>query len=222
MSPRTSASSSPSPSYRQVMVFVDGGYLRKHLKSKWKNDEFSTGVFLQLVRELVEKVHHGLILGELIRIYYYDAVVGEEEPTKRNRQQKFFDKLRELPFCEVRLGRLVEENKRKENKKKRYKKKRYKQKGVDILMAIDMLDKAYEKHYEIAVLVTGDGDLVSLVEAVKNTGARVYGACIEKHVPKTLLASFDNYTMISEKTLEDLAKNKLRVGKDNKSTIGER
>ena len=85
-------------------------------------------------------------------------------------------------------------------------------------MAIDMLGKAYEKHYEIAVLVAGDGDFVNLVEAVKNTGARVYGAYIENHVAKTLLDSFDNHTMISEKTLEDLAKNKLRVGKDNKST----
>jgi len=189
------------------MVFVDGAYLRHYLKEKWGNNEFSTGVFQQLVRELVGKVFYGQIFGELIRIYYYDAIVGEHEKAKRKKQKTFFDKLRRLPFCEVRLGSLVKSST-----------KGHKQKGVDILMAIDMLGKAYEKHYEIAVLVAGDRDFVSLVKAAKNTGARVYGAYIENHVAKTLLDSLDDYTMISEKTLEHLAKGKLRVGKDNKST----
>jgi uncharacterized LabA/DUF88 family protein len=184
------------------MVFVDGGYLRQYLKHKWKNDEFSTGVFQQLVRELVGMVHFGSILGELIRVYYYDAIVDEREKTERERQQKFFDELRQLPLCAVRLGSLVKSSK-----------EGYKQKGVDILMAIDMLSKAYEKHYEIAVLVAGDGDFVDLVEAVKDTGVRVYGAYIESHVAKTLLDSLDNYVRISEETLEGLAKNKLRTSK---------
>jgi uncharacterized LabA/DUF88 family protein len=172
------------------MVFVDGGYLRQYLRSKWGNDEFSTSVFQQLVGELVEKVHFGLIIGELIRVYYYDAIAKEQDKAERDRQQMFFDELRQLAFCDVRLGSLVKSTN-----------KGYKQKGVDILMAIDMLSKAYEKHYEIAVLVAGDGDFVSLVEAVKNTGARVYGAYIENHVAKELLDSLDNYTIISEKTL---------------------
>lgn len=201
------AMSGPSVSYRQVMVFVDGGYLREYLKKKWGNDEFSTGVFQQLVRELVGMVYYGQIFGELIRIYYYDAIVDEHEKAERERQQRFFEDLRRLPFCAVRLGSLVKSNA-----------KGYKQKGVDILMAIDMLGKAYEKHYEMAVLVAGDRDFVDLVEAVKNTGARVYGAYIENHVAKTLLDSLDNHMIISEKTLEHLAKDKLCMSKDNKST----
>lgn len=82
---------SPSISYRQVMVFVDGGYLRQYLKRKWNNDEFSTSVFQQLVRELVRMVHFGFIPCELIRVYYYDAIVDERQKTERERQQKFFD-----------------------------------------------------------------------------------------------------------------------------------
>lgn len=152
-------------------------------------------------------VHDGQILGELIRIYYYDAIAEEQEKAERERQQKFFDELRRLPLCAIRLGSLVKSST-----------KGHKQKGVDILMAIDMLGKAYEKHYEIAVLVAGDRDFVSLVEAVKNTGARVYGAYIENHVAKALLDSLDNYIIISEKTLEHLAKDKLRMGKDKEST----
>ena len=40
-------------------------------------------------------------------------------------------------------------------------------KRVDISLATDMLLHASRKHYEIALLVTGDGDYVPLVRAVQ-------------------------------------------------------
>ena len=67
----------------------------------------------------------------------------------------------------------------------------YKQKGVDILMAIDMLTKAYESHYDVAVLLAGDDDLVDLVKAVKDAGKRVYGAFFKASCSKRLRDSFD-------------------------------
>jgi uncharacterized LabA/DUF88 family protein len=48
-----------------------------------------------------------------------------------------------------------------------------KSKGVDITLARDMLSHAYHDHYDIAVLVAGDGDYVPLVDAVKRTGKTV-------------------------------------------------
>lgn len=182
-----------SPSYRQVMVFVDGGYLREYLKKKWDKDEFSTGAFQHITRELIEYVRVGNICGELIRIYYYDAIVDESESEKLERQRKFFVMLRRLPFCSVRLGRLVKTE------------KRYRQKGVDILMAIDMLSKAYENQYEIAFLIAGDGDFVDLVEAVKDAGKRVYGAYIKDQVDDKLLDCLDQHIIISEESLRKLA-----------------
>jgi len=192
MSPQ--ALGGPSPSYRRVMVFVDGGYLREYLKKKWGNDGFATGPFQTLTRLLIEHVNFGIIFGELIRTYYYDAIVDEKEKDERERQSKFFGTLRRLPFCTVRLGRL----KKAKNEPRR-------QKGVDILMAIDMLTKAYENHYEIAILVAGDGDFVDLVEAVKDAGKRVYGAYIKDHVDDKLLDSLDNHIIISDELLEKLA-----------------
>lgn len=186
---------SSGPSYRQVMVFVDGGYLREYLKKKWGNGELATGPFQALNRELVNYVQSGNILGEFIRTYYYDATVGEEEKNEREKQSEFFGTLRRLPFCTVRLGRL----------KKAGKKKPRRQKGVDILMAIDMLTKAYENHYDIAILVAGDGDFVELVEAVKDAGKRVYGAYIKDHVDSNLLDSLDNHIIISNESLQKLA-----------------
>lgn len=48
-----------------------------------------------------------------------------------------------------------------------------KAKGVDISLTKDMLSDAFLNHYDVAVLVAGDGDYVPLVEAVKNRGKRV-------------------------------------------------
>ena len=192
--PRTFGSSGPSPSYRQVMIFVDGGYLRENIKKKWGNDVLAAGSFQTLTRLLIEHVNYGNILGELIRTYYYDAIVDEKEKEEREKQSDFFGTLSKLPFCTVRLGRL----KRAKNEPRR-------QKGVDILMAIDMLTKAYENHYEIAILVAGDGDFVDLVEAVKDAGKRVHGAYIKDHVDEKLLDSLDNHIVISDELLKKLA-----------------
>ena len=52
----------------------------------------------------------------------------------------------------------------------------YRQKGVDVLLAIDMLSMAFQNHYEIAIFLGGDDDFVDLINAVKNSaGKRVFG-----------------------------------------------
>jgi uncharacterized LabA/DUF88 family protein len=40
------------------------------------------------------------------------------------------------------------------------------QKGVDVELAIDVLDAAHQDRYDVAVLVTGDGDFVPLVRRI--------------------------------------------------------
>jgi len=47
-------------------------------------------------------------------------------------------------------------------------------KQVDISLCTDMLLHGFRRHYDIAVLVAGDGDYVPLVRAVKSEGARVH------------------------------------------------
>lgn len=67
----------------------------------------------------------------------------------------------------------------------------FRQKGVDTLIALDMLSKAYENHYDSAILVAGDDDFLDVVHAVKNAGKKVYGAFFEKHISQDLKDSFD-------------------------------
>lgn len=180
----------PTPSYRPVMVFIDGGYLREGFKKEFPDDRISIEGFQSLVNYLVGLVGYGNIKGELIRTYYYDAIVNETEKEKRVEQSSFFARMRNVPFCTVRLGRL---------KKTR---EGYRQKGVDILMAIDMLSKAYANHYEIAILLAGDGDFVDLVEAAKDAGKRIYGAYLEKQFSEDLLDRFDLAIALTKEQLK--------------------
>ena len=72
-------------------------------------------------------------------------------------------------------------------------KENHEQKRVDILIAIDMLTKAYQHHYDIAVFVGGDDDFTGLVEAVKEqAGKRVVGFYFPRHTSKRLLDEFDS------------------------------
>ena len=89
------------------MIFIDGGYLREYLKRKFGNDTFSLDGFQGFVNYLIQCVKHGRIEGELIRAYYYDAMVDETEKDKRQAQKLFFSMLSHAPFCTVRLGRLI-------------------------------------------------------------------------------------------------------------------
>lgn len=47
-------------------------------------------------------------------------------------------------------------------------------KQVDISLATEMLTHAHRKHFNVAILIAGDGDYVPLVRAVKGEGARVH------------------------------------------------
>ncbi len=90
-----------------------------------------------------------IVHGEIVRSYFYDAkfIDGDD---RRKVQEEYFDHIRQSDYCEVRLGRLIDapEGPR--------------QKGVDVLMAIDMLGKAYENHYDIAVVLAGGDDFEPL------------------------------------------------------------
>lgn len=54
-----------------------------------------------------------------------------------------------------------------------------KEKGVDIDLTREMLVNAFSRNFQIALLIAGDADYVSLVHEVKRYGARVYGAFFE-------------------------------------------
>lgn len=53
------------------------------------------------------------------------------------------------------------------------------QKGVDVKMALDVLDLAHDDRFDIAVLVTGDADFVPLVHKITSLGKQALVAHFE-------------------------------------------
>ena len=89
----------------------------------------------------------------------------------------------------MKLGRLIKTGK--DNK--------YRQKGVDVLLAIDMISKAHLNHYDIALLLAGDDDYLDVVHSIKNlTGKRIYGAYFERNASQRLIDSFDRRIPITD------------------------
>lgn len=161
------------------MVFIDGGYVREAFASAGI-EKIDMAGFVGGVRDSFNLPVGWASLG---RIYYYDAIVeGSEDSAKYKEQRKFFHSTAILPDFEVKLGRLVKTPK-----------EGFRQKGVDMLICIDMLTKAFDDYYDIALLVAGDDDFVDLVNAVKNfTNKKVFGALFETQYSERLQESLDN------------------------------
>lgn len=176
---------------RRVMVFIDGGYLRSNVRTLTGNEEFD---LLHFPWKLATKYIKGRFFPDLIRVYYYDALVDTEHQDYPE-QRQFFDSLNSIPLVEVKLGSLVQTpNGRR-------------QKSVDIFMSIDVLTKAFENHYDVAILVCGDRDFIPLVESVKdNTGKMIFGFGFEKHYSVELSREFDIYRTIDKEFIDSLIK----------------
>ena len=146
----------------RVMVFIDGSNMYHSLKSYFKRTDIDIGKFCD---KLLEK-------RRLIRIYYYNAVVGQrEEPDRFRDQRKFFSSVAQIPYTELRLGRLVYNN---------WPNNPPIEKGVDVLLATDMIIHSFKNNYDIAILVGGDNDFVPALQALKDNGKNVEVALFGK------------------------------------------
>jgi uncharacterized LabA/DUF88 family protein len=180
-----SASYAPTPAYRPVMIFIDGGYLRAEVEKIFGHN------FANLANILNSFIREGQIHPELIRVYWYDAIVDSKDP-EYDKQDEYFKRIRNNNNYEVKLGRLI---KTKGNK--------FRQKGVDVLLAIDMITKAFLNHYANALLLGGDDDYVDLIKSIKDlTGKRVYGAYFQESASKRLVESFDRRFILSKDVLK--------------------
>jgi uncharacterized LabA/DUF88 family protein len=146
----------------RVMIFVDGSNMYHSLKSHFRRTDIDLGKFSQK------------ILGgrRLVRIYYYNAEVGQkEEPERFKDQQKYLSGVEAIPYMELRLGRLVYNN---------WPNSPPYEKGVDIQLATDMITHSYKNNYDAAILVGGDTDYVGALQAVKDNGKNVEVALFGK------------------------------------------
>ncbi len=146
----------------RVMIFIDGSNMYHSLKHFYKRTNLDIGRFCQ---KILNKRH-------LVRIYYYNAKVGQkEEPQRYKDQKKFLAGVEAIPYTELRLGRLVYNN---------WPGTPPYEKGVDIQLATDMITHSFKNNYDVAILVAGDNDFVGALQAVKDNGKNVEVALFGK------------------------------------------
>lgn len=136
-------------------VFVDAGYVYAAAGRLVVGTEDRKAFDLDaehLIEAFIDKARSIFPDSRLLRVYWYDGA-RQRVPTVEQRQ------IAELPDVKVRLGNLNAHNQ---------------QKGVDSLIRGDLESLARHRAISDAVLISGDEDLVSVVEAAQGYGARVH------------------------------------------------
>lgn len=136
----------------RVCVFIDGSNLYHGVKALLPDKRLD-------IQKLIEAL---VGTRDLTRTYYYNVPLSlQHDPTGARAQQGFFAALSRIPYLQVRLGRLEPRG------------DTFIEKGVDVKIAVDMLSMAVRNIYDIAVLVSSDGDFAGAISAVQEFGKHV-------------------------------------------------
>ncbi len=167
----------------RVAIFIDGSNLYHALRDNCSRVDLN-------FTDFTSKLCAGR---PLFRTYYYNVLQDpNQRPEGFREQQEFLDVLKKTPYLEVRLGGMklsqgvpVE-------------------KGIDIMLATDLLHFAWNNLYEVAILVSGDGDFAYALQAAKNMGKHVEVAYFESNISKSMLDVADNRHLLNQEFFKGL------------------
>lgn len=141
----------------RVAAFVDAGYFWVQCSQILFNDKRRRGeIVLDVVRmreKLLEVIRAEFPYASLLRIYWYDGLGSDGNPTDMHRR------IYELDDFKVRYGTRNLEGK---------------QKGIDGLLIADLIGLAQNHGITEALILSGDGDLAPGVAAAQTLGVRVH------------------------------------------------
>ena len=169
----------------RVFIIIDGNNFYHRLKE--------TGL-KNLLRLDYEKFARFLVGKRSLALKkYYIGAIREEPGNLKSRilmqnQQKLLGKLKKYDW-EIGLGHMLKTD-------------RYHEKGVDVLMAVDLLIGAYEDLYDTAILVTSDTDLIPAIRKVKEKGKKVEYIGFSHKPSFGLIANSDIRRLLTKEDLE--------------------
>jgi len=181
----------------RVAIFIDGSNLYHSLQANFKRHNLN---YAEFAAKLVGS-------RQLFRTYYYNILQDSTQwPDTSHEQQDFLDVLRRTPYLEVRLGTTkmaqggpVE-------------------RGIDIMLATDMLRFAWDNLYDVAVLVSGDSDFAYALQTVKDFGKYVEIAYFERNTSKNLLDIADYQHLLNRNFLSGLWSGRHRTKRKRTNT----
>jgi len=176
-------------SNERVVIFIDGSnlyHLVKKLVTEKKPNDFDFGKFTR----------HLAGSRKLLRTYYYNCPLDRRKDEQAYiKQQKFFDKIQRIPNFSFVLCRM--------QKRKSGNLIVYEAKEDDIHLAVDMVKLAYNDAYDIAILVSSDGDFVPAVLAVKEKSKNVENIGFENKFSYHLKQISDKFRKLKKKEVEE-------------------
>lgn len=175
----------------KVSIFIDGNNFYHGLRNLYGKDKslkkFDFSKFLNYLAE-----------NDLITdIFYYNAELDKSHNLEKHKSQKgFFDNLLKISKLNLILCKLL---KRKLKGTKNY---YYVLKEDDIHMAVDMVEQACENKFDVAILVSGDGDFVPAVKAVQRKDKIVKNIYFKKSSSRNLKEHCDKSLELTKEILD--------------------
>ncbi|RNJ77664.1 MAG: NYN domain-containing protein [Nitrosopumilus sp. H13] len=124
----------------ETVIFIDAGYMIELTLRKKKRVDFA-------------KLSDELSVGSWKKTYVYNALPSFIDSVRYRKTQRFHSALQKLDKIEVKLGRL------------QYSKNNTpRQKGVDVKLAVDLVQMSMNRDFSHAILITGDSDFQYAVE----------------------------------------------------------
>ena len=222
----------------RVMIFYDLENFKQGLIYRDRNRKYDYGKVQYLIFDLLKNLIPGRDDKEyiLIRAYAYTGEYTEQlinkiqkdlekakrsgdnkkarelekllEKTKKRfkAQRNLLDKLSKFNFFELRTYPL------------KYSKGQIFQKGVDVQLAVDLVSHAFRNNFDVAVVCSGDIDLLESLKIVKSLGKTVVLMSHPKITAKALRKEADFYidmNLLSDKDLDKITqRNRPKEGDD--------
>ena len=167
---------------QRVAIFIDGSNLYHNLK------RFNIKTTFEEIIKSVETKR------EVVDIFYYTALLDKSIDEKRyNEHKRFLDKIKQIPNFHIvlcNLRKVVLENGFVD----------FVIKGDDVYLATDLIKGAYENLYDVAIIISGDGDFVPAIKLVQKNNKKVINAFFPKS-SSYLLRNCCNGSINLKKTL---------------------
>lgn len=176
---------------KRISIFIDGNNFYHGLRSIYgKNKSLKSFNFENFIKYLSKNRN-------IVKIFYYNAKLDKSHnKDKFESQKEFFDKLVLIPKLSLILCKLL---KRKIKGTKKY---YYVLKEDDIHMAVDIVEGAYEDKFDIALIVSGDGDFVPAVHSIKRKKKEVENIYFKKSSSRNLKNHCDYSLELTKEILD--------------------
>lgn len=168
----------------KVMIFIDGSNLFHSCKEFRRERQINLKINYEKLARVLSSGR------KLKRVYYYGSINPFDE-SEMEKQTKFYHALEHINDFHIvkkplrRRGHDTVE------------------KGIDVALVTDMLTLGFNKAYDTAIIVSGDGDYIHAVDQLKALGMSVEVAIFENVLSPELKRAVDK-CIILDNMYEDI------------------